>query len=153
MSFTMYVTDTENAMQSTASKTNANQYPGDNVYYKQAATPPQAYVPYAPVQPLRTFTPPEQRYAPTDNTMMVLAIVGLVVTVMVGLPVGIFTGPAALKRASALEHQVNIGRRPISDRSMISSARVTGWISLVWSAVIVVIWLAAIGLLMGMSRM
>ena len=111
----------------------------DNVYYRQAQAAPQAYVPYRPANPQ-----PYGRPAPAaaaDDGMLVLAIVGLCVTVMLGVPVGLFTGPMALKRARRIEHLVNVGHRPLSDRSNVTGTRISAWISIAWSVPLLLAWL------------
>jgi hypothetical protein len=110
----------------------------DNVYYKHW---PKTYIPYAPNEPLKPYS-----HAAADDTMLPLAIAGLCVTVVLGLPVGVFTGPAALKRASRLEQLVNTGERPASDRGNITGARVCAWISIGLSIPLLLMWLSVIGL-------
>ncbi|MCB9893242.1 MAG: hypothetical protein H6839_02185 [Planctomycetes bacterium] len=116
----------------------------DNVYYKNAA--PQAYVPYAPQNPARPYTVRHQYVAP-DNSMMTLALVGLIVTTFLGIPLGLFTGPSALKRADRVQELIRNGRRPQTDSSTISSVRILSWISIVWSIPLLLIWVAVFGLL------
>ena len=107
----------------------------DNVYLKQP------YIPYAPTN---GGTRPYGRPVPVataDTAMLPIAIVGMCVTFMLGLPVGLFTGPAALKRANRLEHQVNIGRRPNADRGSITGARICAWVSIGLSIPLLLMWL------------
>jgi hypothetical protein len=113
----------------------------DNVYYKHW---PKTYVPYAPNAPLKPYA-----HAAADEAMLPLAVVGLCVTVLLGLPIGLFTGPAALKRANRLEELVNTGERPISDRGNISGARVCAWISIALSIPLMLMWLGMIGLIVA----
>ncbi|MCB9933715.1 MAG: hypothetical protein H6841_09885 [Planctomycetes bacterium] len=129
---------------------NQTPVPTDNVYYRQVQQP-QAYVPYAPVNPVQPYGRPRPQYAPGDDTMMTLAIVGLVVTVMIGIPVGLFTGPAALTRANRLEHQLNTGRRPQTDRSQITAVRICAWISIVWGGLIALVWAFVLAMLLMLA--
>jgi hypothetical protein len=120
----------------------------DNVYFKQAHRlgSVQAYVPYAPTNgaPAGFTARPYGRPAPTaaaDDAMLAISIVGLCLTFALGLPVGLFTGPAALKRAKRVEHLVNVGHRPMSDRSNVTGARICAWISIVLSVPLLLMWL------------
>jgi hypothetical protein len=115
----------------------------DNVYFKQA------YIPYAPTgnMPAAFTASPYGHLAPhaaIDGVMLPVSIVGLSLTVLVGLPIGLFTAPAALKRANQVEHLMNIGRRPASDRGNVTAARVCAWISLLISIPLLLMWLGMI---------
>jgi hypothetical protein len=123
----------------------------DDVYYKQAprvtsGQPPQAYVPYAPAQPVQSF-PRQPQFAAADNNMMTLALVGLLVTTVMGIPIGLFTGISALGRARRVEELVNNGRRPEIDRSTITSVRIMSWVSIAWSVPLLLGWIAVVGLI------
>jgi hypothetical protein len=111
----------------------------DNIYFKQA------YVPYAPTgAPAGFATRPcgaPAAHAAADDAMLPIAIVGLCLTVMFGLPVGLFTGPAALKRANRIEHLVSVGRRPTSDRGSATGARICAWASIIISVPLLLVWL------------
>ncbi|MCA8914191.1 MAG: hypothetical protein KDB90_02175 [Planctomycetes bacterium] len=119
----------------------------DNVYYKNAPQQaPQAYVPYAPQNPVRPYGA-RPHYVPADNSMMTLALVGLIVTTFVGIPLGLFTGPSALKRADRVQELIRNGRRPQTDSSTITSVRILSWISIVWSIPLLLVWVALFGLI------
>ena len=118
-------------------------FPGDNVYMK---TPPgpQAYIPYSPpVQ--KTYGGPCFSFVAKDTAMTPLAIVGLALTFALGLPVGLFTGPSSLKRAKRVEALVQAGRRPRSDLSEVTTARVCAWIGIVLSVPILLAWVLVLG--------
>ena len=115
-----------------------SEHPGDNVYMKN---PPEAYVPYAPVNP------PASAYGHTrpagvapDSSMVATAIIGMALTIALGIPVGVFTGPNVLKRAKKVEHFVNIGKRPRTDLSNVTTTRVCAWIGIVLSVPLIILW-------------
>ena len=114
--------------------------PRNPVHAASRATPPQAYVPYASPVPSRPYGDRPQ-YAPADASMMTTAIIGLVLTTLVGIPVGIWTGPTTLKRAKRVEHLMRTGRRPRSDESTITGTRVAAWLSIAWSIPLIAMWL------------
>ena len=111
---------------------------GDNVYMK---SPPEAYVPYAPANPPAT---PYGKQRPAavarDDKMVPLAIIGMALTIVFGIPVGVFTGPSALKRAKKVDYFIEIGKRPRGDATDVSTARVCAWIGIVWSIPLIIIW-------------
>jgi hypothetical protein len=113
-----------------------------------AANPPQAYVPYGSPAP-RPYG--RQRFAPADNSMMTLAIVGVVITVVMGLPLGIVTGPMALKRAAQNEQLIRTGRRPRSDESTATTTRVLAWLSIAWSIPLIAAYLLVLFLLLAVA--
>jgi len=122
---------------------------GDNLYYKQAhPQSPHAYVPYAPANPVQPYGRPQPQFVAGDDAMLTYAIVGLAVTLLTGLPLGLFTGPAALGRANRLEQHVRAGRRPPTDRSNITAARVCAWISIVWGALTMLVIALMLGLVL-----
>lgn len=122
---------------------------GDNLYYKQApGQTPQGYVPYAPVNPAQPYGRPQPQFVAGDDAMLTYAIVGLAITLLTGLPVGLFTGPAALGRANRLEQHVRAGRRPPTDRSNITAARICAWISIVWGALSMLMIALILGLML-----
>jgi UDP-3-O-[3-hydroxymyristoyl] glucosamine N-acyltransferase len=82
---------------------NAQTQHTDNVYYRHAKQPMQAYVPYSAPN-ARSYAPP---MAAADNSMLPVSITGLVVSFMFGLPIGLFTGP--LGRRAVLHSGVVIG--------------------------------------------
>jgi hypothetical protein len=118
---------------------------GDNLYYKQT---PQGYVPYAPANPVQPYGRAHPQLIAGDDAMLTYAIVGLAITIVTGLPVGLFTGPAALGRANRLEQHVRAGRRPPTDRSNITAARICAWISIVWSTLSVLVIALMLGLML-----
>lgn len=117
--------------------------PGDNVYMK---TPPgpQAYIPYSPpIQ--KNYGGPCVSFVARDTAMVPLAIVGLALTFALGLPVGLFTGPSSLRRAKRIEGLVQDGRRPRSDLSEVTTARVCAWIGIVLSVPLLLMWVLVLG--------
>ncbi|MBZ0137875.1 MAG: hypothetical protein K8I27_16060 [Planctomycetes bacterium] len=118
---------------------------GDNVYMK---VPPSAYIPYA-----SSYTPngapvcPRPAAIAPDDGMVPLAIVGMVLTVMLGIPVGLFTGPSALTRAKRVEHFISTGKRPPTDSTNVTTTRVCAWIGIAWSIPLILIWAFVLGML------
>ena len=109
------------------------------------APAPQAYVPYS--SPMPAPSQPYGRrpgYAPADTSMTTMSIIGLALTVVMGIPVGIVTGPMALKRAARIEQLMRTGRRPRTDESSVTSVRVTAWLSIAWSIPLICIYLLAL---------
>lgn len=124
-----------------------NTHPGDNVYMKA----PQAYVPYAPGNQT-PYGRQQHTLVRKDDTMLVISIVGLAVTLLLGMPVGVFTGPNALKRANRVEHFVRVGKRPPTDLSTVTGARVCAWISIAISIPLILIWsLVLVGVLFAVA--
>ena len=111
---------------------------GDNVYMKN---PPEAYVPYAPVNPpANPYGRPRPTGVAPDSSMVATAIIGMALTIALGIPVGVFTGPNVLKRAKKVEHFVNIGKRPRTDLSNVTTSRVCAWIGIVLSVPLIILW-------------
>ncbi|MCA8910656.1 MAG: hypothetical protein KDB82_03040 [Planctomycetes bacterium] len=101
-----------------------------------------AYVPYS--SPMPAPSQPYGRragFAPADTGMATMSIIGLALTIVMGIPVGIVTGPMALKRAARIEQLMRTGRRPRSDESSVTSVRVTAWLSIAWSIPLIGIYL------------
>lgn len=95
------------------------------------------HVPYqTPYTQQTPFTPVPQ-FAPTDQTMVMLAIVGLGLTATSCLPVGLVTGPMALARAARAEERVAQGLHPQTHLSDIRHARMFAWIGIVLSLPVV----------------
>jgi len=114
----------------------------DNTYYKHVQ-PPQAYVPYSAPN-AKSYAPAQ---APADEAMLPIAIIGLCVTVMFGLPVGIVTGPIALRRAQQVDTHIRDGRRPMGDRGNVTGTRICAWLGIGWSALLLLVWLGMIALI------
>lgn len=115
----------------------------------QRANPPQAYVPYASPTPRSYAERPA--YAAPDKSMQTVAIVGLILTTVAGIPVGIVTGPMALKRAKIVEEQMRNGRRPRTDESTITGTRVAAWLSIAWAVPLALGYLLAFLLLVAIA--
>lgn len=119
----------------------------DNTYYKHVQ-PPQAYVPYSPAGAPGGLKPSHPQ-AMADDTMLGIAVAGLCAILVLALPVGLITGPWALKRARRAEELVAKGHRPGTDSTGISATRVLAWISLALSGAITVAWLGVAALVLG----
>lgn len=84
--------------------------------------------PYTPQSPYQAT--PASQFAPTDQTMSALAILGLALSLFTCMPIGLFTGPMALARASRAEERVAQGLHPQSHLSDIRTARICAWIGI-----------------------
>ena len=122
----------------------ARRMPGSN-----HATARQA--PYAPAHGPQPYGRPAAHWAQSDEVMLPLSLVGLIVTTVMGLPVGIVTGPLALGRASRAEQLIAAGHRPTTDRSRITTVRICAWISMVWSALTVLVIALILGFLLSVA--
>lgn len=104
-----------------------------------AASAPQALrrpVARRPLSPANVNLPP----ANPDTGMQNLALVGLVVLLVTGLPVSLFTGPKALRRARVIEDLVRRNRRPATDLGTVSTTRVLAWISIILGIPCMIAW-------------
>lgn len=108
--------------------------------------------PYTPQAPYQA-PPSASRFAPTDQSMTALAMVGLALTVFTCLPIGIFTGPMALSRASAATERVAQGLHPETHLNDIRNTRICAWIGIALSLpfVLAVLGLIAILVAAGVS--
>lgn len=89
-----------------------------------------------PLNPAGAGLPP----ANPDTGMLNLAVIGLVVLLVTGLPVSLFVGPRALRRAKTVEDLVKRYRRPDSDLSTVRSTRIVAWISIILGIPCMIAW-------------
>jgi hypothetical protein len=109
----------------------------------------QPYVPYSAPGLKPYGDRPRARYVAPDNAMLAIAVSGLVGTLVAGLPVGLVMGPMALSRAGRVEQLMRTGKRPASDRSTVSGARICAWLSIVFSIPLMVVWIAILVMLLS----